>query len=36
MEDFDAVIFITITIISIVLLVIGYLGYHNRDMKEGA
>ncbi|WP_164670477.1 ABC transporter permease [Virgibacillus doumboii] len=36
MEDFDAPIFITITVISIVLMVIGYLGYCRRDMIEGA
>jgi len=36
MEDFDAPIFITITVISIVLMVIGYLGYRRRDMIEGA
>ncbi len=36
MEEFDAPIFITITVISISLMVIGYLGYNRRDMNEGA
>lgn len=36
MEEFDGSKFITITMISIVLLVIGYLGYKRRDMVEGA
>src|SRR5690625_2079581 len=36
MDDFDALIFITITVISIILMVIGYLGYRRRDMIEGA
>ncbi|GGB60696.1 ABC transporter permease [Lentibacillus populi] len=36
MEDFDAPIFITITVISIALMVIGFLGYSRRDMIEGA
>ncbi|MEW8986983.1 MAG: tetronasin resistance protein, partial [Bacillus sp. (in: firmicutes)] len=36
LEDFDAPIFITITIISIAMMVIGYVGYHRRDMVEGA
>ncbi|SHG61063.1 ABC transporter permease [Ornithinibacillus halophilus] len=31
-EEFDAFIFITITVISIVLLIIGYLGYKRRDL----
>ncbi|WP_079473944.1 ABC transporter permease [Marinococcus halophilus] len=35
MENFDASIFLTITVISITLLVIGYLGYSRRDMIEG-
>lgn len=35
MEDFDASIFITITVISIALMIIGYLGYCRRDMMEG-
>src|SRR5690625_4998464 len=34
-EDFDVPIFITITVISIVLMVIGFLGYKRRDMIEG-
>lgn len=36
MDDFDAPVFITITVISIALMVIGYLGYRRRDMIEGA
>ncbi|MEN1966655.1 tetronasin resistance protein [Lentibacillus sp. N15] len=36
MEDFDVSIFVTITVISVVLMVIGYLGYRRRDMREGA
>src|SRR5699024_7870522 len=36
MDDFDAPVFMTITVISIVLMVIGYLGYSRRDMNEGA
>ncbi|WP_400245670.1 ABC transporter permease [Niallia sp. JL1B1071] len=36
MEDFEAPIFITITVISIALLIIGYVGYKRRDMIEGA
>lgn len=35
-EDFDASIFITITVVSIALMVIGYLGYRRRDMIEEA
>lgn len=35
-EDFDAPIFITITIISIALMIVGYIGYKKRDMIEGA
>ena len=36
MEGFDFPVFITITFISIVLMVVGYLGYNRRDMIEGA
>ncbi|OZU89608.1 tetronasin resistance protein [Virgibacillus indicus] len=36
MDNFDAPIFITMTVISIALMVIGYLGYSRRDMVEGA
>ncbi len=36
MEDFDAPVFITITVTSIVLMVVGYLGYSRRNMIEGA
>lgn len=35
-ESFDLPVFITITAISIVLMVIGYIGYKRRDMAEGA
>ncbi|MBC6296327.1 tetronasin resistance protein [Listeria sp. FSL L7-1517] len=34
-ESFDLPTFITITIISIVLLVLGYIGYKRRDFVEG-
>ena len=36
MDDFEAATFITITVISIVLIVIGYIGYRQRDLIEGA
>lgn len=36
MEKFDLPTFITIAIISIVLIIFGYLGYKRRDMVEGA
>jgi len=36
MEDFNASVFITVIVISIALMVIGYLGYNRRDMIEGA
>lgn len=36
MEDFEVSTFFTVTVISIALIVIGYLGYSRRDMKEGA
>lgn len=36
LEDFDILIFITITLISIAMMFIGYLGYSRRDMVEGA
>lgn len=35
MEDFNGFVFITILIISIVLIIIGFLGYNRRDMMEG-
>ncbi|WP_281426296.1 tetronasin resistance protein [Paenibacillus agaridevorans] len=35
-ESFDAAAFIAITVISIAMMVIGYIGYHKRDMVEGA
>src|SRR5699024_6391390 len=35
-EDFDIVPFMTITVISLVLLLLGFLGYKNRDLIEGA
>lgn len=36
MEDFNIKIFIIITVISILLMIIGYYGYNRRDMVEGA
>ena len=36
MDDFDAPVFIAITVISIALIIIGYVGYSRRDMIEGA
>ncbi|MCB5235595.1 MAG: tetronasin resistance protein [Niallia nealsonii] len=36
MENFDTSIFITITVISVALIIVGYLGYRRRDMVEGA
>lgn len=35
-EDFDIVPFITITVISLALILLGFLGYKNRDLIEGA
>ncbi|WP_099469439.1 ABC transporter permease [Konateibacter massiliensis] len=35
-EEFDGAIFAAMTIISIVLMVLGYIGYRRRDMIEGA
>lgn len=35
-ENFDFPVFIIITMISIVLMIIGYFGYRTRDMVEGA
>lgn len=35
-ESFDAPTFITITVISITLMIVGYIGYRRRDMLEGA
>jgi ABC-2 type transport system permease protein len=35
-DKFDGAIFITMTVISIVLMVVGYFGYRTRDMIEGA
>ena len=35
-EEFNAPIFFTIILISITLLIIGYIGYNRRDMIEGA
>jgi ABC-2 type transport system permease protein len=35
-EKFDVVIFITMTVISILLMILGYVGYRTRDMVEGA
>lgn len=36
MANFEAPVFITITLISIALIGLGYLGYKRRDMVEGA
>lgn len=36
MENFDGTIFFTITAISIGMIVMGYIGYKNRDMVEGS
>ena len=36
MEDFNALIFIIITAISIGLMIFGYIGYKRRDMIERA
>jgi ABC-2 type transport system permease protein len=35
-DQFDGVIFTTITVISIGLMILGYIGYLRRDMVEGA
>jgi ABC-2 type transport system permease protein len=35
-DKFDGTIFITITVISIIMIVFGYIGYSKRDMVEGA
>ena len=35
-ENFDMKIFIIITMISVFLMIIGYIGYSRRDMVEGA
>ncbi|WP_139902760.1 ABC transporter permease [Clostridium thermarum] len=35
-DNFDAAIFITMTVLSIALMVLGYIGYGTRDMVEGA
>ncbi|MGM8366397.1 ABC transporter permease [Virgibacillus sp. W0181] len=35
MNDFDLSVFLTITVISVCLMVVGYLGYNRRDMIEG-
>ena len=36
MEDFDIRIFTFITVVSILLMILGYYGYNRRDMVEGA
>ncbi|QHS21465.1 tetronasin resistance protein [Virgibacillus sp. MSP4-1] len=33
-EDFDGTVFITITVLSVVFMIVGYFGYHRRDMLE--
>lgn len=35
-EDFDMTVFIGMTAISIALMILGYIGYIRRDMREGA
>lgn len=35
-DKFDGQIFITMTVISMVLMIFGYIGYSKRDMVEGA
>ncbi len=35
-EDFDLLIFVIITVISITLMVLGSIGYRRRDLQEGA
>lgn len=35
-EDFDVSIFIVMTAVSVLLMVLGFFGYKNRDMMEGA
>lgn len=35
MEDFKLSIFVTVTFISGILIIAGYLGYKNRDLEEG-
>lgn len=36
MAEFEGPVFITITLISLALVILGYLGYKRRDMIEGA
>ncbi|WP_438313035.1 hypothetical protein [Sporosarcina sp. FA9] len=36
MKEFDLLIFSTITVISIAMMIVGYLGYNKRDMIEWA
>lgn len=36
MDNFEASVFLTVTMISIALIVIGFFGYSRRDMNEGA
>lgn len=35
MEDFAIKPFVGITIVSLILFIIGYIGYNNRDLREG-
>ncbi len=35
-DEFDGAVFAAMTVISIVLMILGYLGYRRRDMLEGA
>lgn len=34
-DKFDGKVFVTITVISIVFIILGYVGYRKRDMIEG-
>ncbi|GGC77142.1 ABC transporter permease [Thalassobacillus devorans] len=36
LENFNTLVFVAITVISIALMIIGYLGYQRRDLVEGA
>jgi len=34
MEEFDGVVFVTITVISLIMMMVGYMGYKRRDLIE--
>lgn len=36
MEEFDLTVFLVVMIISVVMIVLGLIGYQKRDLKEGA